>query len=1103
MCTGFVKSPFKIDTSTVKINLLTGKHFLKESTSIVPDNGFFAIPIYNEGEYILQISTVKNSIIFDPTEYKISISNVNNNGKKEYNFNVLGYQVKGIVEGVIDKTRIAIKLESFDGNYIKMESINDEGLFKFIVEPGKYYISILTSQSTCFHKSLYNVNVIDTSVTVPNTIIAGYSVDVDIEEINNNMEFIIKFEIISNNILSNENCLRINDNNTFKCVTEVIELLPHTIKCLPKGEYIIRPLIENNDGIVFEPKEKNITINNKNIDIIFKVKTFTAHGIIETNGTPIAGVKIFNDKEYIATTDGNGLYQWEGVKKGIYTIRGEKDGIIFTPTEVSLDVQQRRIKTLTVIKFRVSGHVTFENNITKKVDLTIESLVYRARLSIRTNEQGKFLIFLPVGNYSITVTDKSYGFVPGTHIVNFIDRPQDSVIFSKLKINIIINIKLIDNVCNNIDVHVKDNEGLYNKIRKCENNNQIIFKDFSPGFFTITIDNKNLYCWEKIMISKDITNDNDNMITFNQKGYYLKIYSPIDGRFELIEKSTGYKNELLLKTGTNLMCIPRKGKYKIINNDCYIIDEKTNELTINDFSEETLKVKEMLIRLGMEMVDVIVEEELQFSVKIVSDNIDNEMEKIYKSKIKSKNEHILEFYIDSQNFKDTFLVTPIFKDNIVEPKSAEVNFKQDCSIKKNTFKVWKGFFIEGSISPFINGSIVKYIDENNNIIIEDYVMDNGTFRIGPLKDINDNYLHIEKERYKFVPLLGSKNYQFKSVELSTLYVEFRDTKTGEYIEDIVASIAGESSYLTTNNVKTGILEITNLDAGKYIISPFRQEYRFNSKTNIITIETGKLTSLTIYGTQFSYSIYGLVTYPNGDPVIGIKVNALSSNCQNLQEEGITDRDGKYRVPNIHPECTYNLYIVTFKNNNYYSYPKDYNLKLQNQPIRNINFLYFQLAPHELEIYVKINLIDIPIQNYIQIGIYRTKTKALVYKKLLNKEQLSFFIPKIPLDNKSYFVKIDKISDSRLSYTSNKGTFVANNTFQLINLSISRKEFVVESGITLGNIVGLIFMSLIVLVFLNPEKSKFFLLITINFCKLLLKKEGNINLNEEKNNHKRR
>lgn len=55
-CGGFIKSDTEINLKIIKVKLMTKDGALKYTTEASPVNGYYMIPVYAKGEYILQVS---------------------------------------------------------------------------------------------------------------------------------------------------------------------------------------------------------------------------------------------------------------------------------------------------------------------------------------------------------------------------------------------------------------------------------------------------------------------------------------------------------------------------------------------------------------------------------------------------------------------------------------------------------------------------------------------------------------------------------------------------------------------------------------------------------------------------------------------------------------------------------------------------------------------------------------------------------------------------------------------------------------------------------------------------------------------------------------
>ncbi len=55
-CGGFIKSNTEINYKIIKVKLLTKDGAVKYTSEASPVNGYYMIPVYNKGEYILQVT---------------------------------------------------------------------------------------------------------------------------------------------------------------------------------------------------------------------------------------------------------------------------------------------------------------------------------------------------------------------------------------------------------------------------------------------------------------------------------------------------------------------------------------------------------------------------------------------------------------------------------------------------------------------------------------------------------------------------------------------------------------------------------------------------------------------------------------------------------------------------------------------------------------------------------------------------------------------------------------------------------------------------------------------------------------------------------------
>ena len=55
-CGGFIKSDAVIDFSKIEIKLYSQQGALKYATDCAPNNGYYLIPVYDKGDYVIKVS---------------------------------------------------------------------------------------------------------------------------------------------------------------------------------------------------------------------------------------------------------------------------------------------------------------------------------------------------------------------------------------------------------------------------------------------------------------------------------------------------------------------------------------------------------------------------------------------------------------------------------------------------------------------------------------------------------------------------------------------------------------------------------------------------------------------------------------------------------------------------------------------------------------------------------------------------------------------------------------------------------------------------------------------------------------------------------------
>ncbi|KAJ9574412.1 hypothetical protein L9F63_025943, partial [Diploptera punctata] len=107
-CGGFVKSDIDINFSRVEVKLYTKQGSLKDYTDCAPNNGYYFLPLYDKGEYVLKIEPPEGWS-FEPKEVNLVVDGSTDKCSqgKDINFVFKGFAVTGkVAPGSVPLTNI-------------------------------------------------------------------------------------------------------------------------------------------------------------------------------------------------------------------------------------------------------------------------------------------------------------------------------------------------------------------------------------------------------------------------------------------------------------------------------------------------------------------------------------------------------------------------------------------------------------------------------------------------------------------------------------------------------------------------------------------------------------------------------------------------------------------------------------------------------------------------------------------------------------------------------------------------------------------------------------------------------------------------------------
>ncbi|KMY92670.1 nodal modulator 3 [Drosophila simulans] len=1118
-CGGFIKSHAEIDFSRVEIKLLTKQGSLKDKTDCSPSNGYYFLPIYDKGDYLLSISPPPGWS-FEPEQVELNFdgkTDVCSQGR-DVNFVFKGFGITGQVALAAGggARGVDVELRSEQGEVRRTKS-DANGVFSFTpIIPGNYVVKASHARWH-FSKAEHKVVVVSGNTELPanSLVVSGFDVVGRFDSSSplpgnlgvalykkKGQSLVPKCETSSPAPANSVNSAY---ESASSCFSQLDKSGEYIFKNVPSGKYLLQAInLDSKLKLHLSPELLELEVGKDTLQVKdeFKITGFTVSGRVLTSdgGEPLKSAVVKVNGKKVAETDAQGSYTLENLKAGTVNIEVESSQLQFSPLQVKAQINTASLPTIVPSAYEVCGKVVSPKS--HNVGLTKIGSTFHSSTSTNA-ETGNWCAFLPVGKYTIEVlttdADKAAGvqFFPVQQQTEVRDAPVNGITFSQLRAKIRGELQCLPDAtatCTSAEVTLQaldaTGQPTENKWKARAHRGKYVFKDMLPGPYELTIPQGNL-CYESTRVFLNVASAEEDAPPFVHKGYEVSIisshralmkYTHVTGPSEPKAPTESLK----IASGVNTFCVNKYGSYDFKLEGCHTYDESlpSKFITPEPDQLQTLIINAVAHKTG---VRVLSTEPTADSIKLVLESESLGQEVITpvaeSHKVDGKFAYRYDTYLKPEQ---VLRITPVSDVLLFAPQQHEIVGSSDCVDIAFNFVATRGLILRGKVVPAIKDAKItlSFPDQPELQSLEVLTSVTGEFKFGPIEESLAFDLKAEKESYVFSDY-NRQTASFSAHKLCEISVVVKD-ESGQTLGGVLLSLSGGESYrknLVTGD--NGAINFHSLSPSQYYLRPMMKEYKFEPNSKMIDIKDGETVSVTLVGKRFAYSIFGTVSSLNGDPFAGVNVQATADNfCPQQPEEATSEANGQYRIRGLQPGCSYSVRVVPDKEIVERSIPAQHTVKVASEDVRDINLV--AISPLKIvDITARVTATLNEHYKTLRIVMYRKgnsdspvfsqRVGTPVNPKARLNPGITVFFPRIPLDGKSYVVELQStLSDKTYTYKLPSTTFVADRGSVFVELEFKPEVRAAEADLNQNSISALVLIALVAIAFFKQDLATSFL-----------------------------
>ncbi|XP_006814110.1 BOS complex subunit NOMO1 [Saccoglossus kowalevskii] len=1134
-CGGFVKSDVEISFSRVEVKLYTKQGSLKYQTDCAPNNGYFLIPIYDKGDFILKVEP-PIGWTFDPSTVELSIDGKSDPCSKgeDINFKFNGFSINGrvISKGMSEgPAGVRISLKKKPSMDVLQEILTDIG-GKYVfskVMPGDY---IVTASHPLWK---FETSTAKYTVTKENgnlgdqLVVNGYDVNGEVRSEGEAIQG-VAFLLFSNNVQKQDihGCdftpvkgFTSAEQSKLLCNVESDKNGKFLFPSLPSGHYWLIPFYKG-EHITFDvvPDKLNFDVSFESVKLepIFQVEGFSVTGKVldRVKGSGLSGVSIKLDGKPQTLSEATGMYRLDKVTSGSYVVEAQIDDVFFDAMTVKITPNTPQLPDITAMSFNLCGKVildavpeNFPMAAERQVTFNLAGSDHVTTLTAKAD--GSFCSPVKPGNYVIKVivkdTEAEAGLkiIPAQHSVTITNKPFKDVIFTQFKAKVTGLIKCLG-VCGSLSINVasKDRDGDERSVQISQGTKQasFIINNVLPGKYIATVI-QDEWCWKEKTVQFEVVDKDVGGVEFVQSGFVMKCTTSHSMILEYVHTATSKSGgKLTADKGLNQFCLLQSGQYTFTPHSChqferdvYTYDTASNEIlaftAVKHLVSGTLvtneRVQDMILTIQssieteppINITPLKSKQEIERDEKVKQSPSAGKDE---KNKNKSKESKMADLkgpftyeYSYYARSAEKLIITPSSAEFLFYPPLHEVTvLSESCPTVVPPFEGRLGVFLVGSIVPALRDVDITITPESPASDVHNILIktdDTGKYRVGPLHDSLQYGVSANKEGYILTAIDG-KHGSFKAFKLGEIIIEVFDEDETP-LQGVLLSLSGGNFRSNNLTQDKGLMHFGNLKPGQYFLRPMMKEYKFEPSSQMMEVLEGTTVKLQIKGFRVAFSCYGRIMSLNGEPEPGISIQALGiDNCGEILEETISDHDGTFRMRGLQPQCTYELKVTIGEENGHVARAAPEH--------RIIKVENQDITDVRIIVFRKFNQFDIG-GNIITAVEHLPTLKLLLFSEDNQDSALHtltlgtnhfFQFPTLPIDGMRYIIKVESsLAKSNFDYTLPTVSFTTEGYQKHVTLKFEPKRRNLDQEIGQGSYITLPLILLAVYVAYNHTKIR--------------------------------